>query len=98
MKKIYTLISISTILVLASCSNSTETTTTEPTTTPTTETTTTESTTTTHNATSGTKENPDHTTIGVDQNGVNYSKKSGTNETDVKISTDSNKFQIIKKK
>lgn len=51
----------------------------------------------THNNT-GVQENPDHTEIGIDENGVKYSKKSGTNQTDVKIKTDSSSISIRKRK
>jgi hypothetical protein len=91
MKKIKVLFSSIAIIAFVSCNNSAEhATTTEPAA----ESTAPAPAQTHTNETKGTKENPDHTDIGVDENGVSYSKKRGGNETDVKIKTDSNSIHI----
>jgi hypothetical protein len=92
MKTIKIICSILAIIAWASCSNAPENTTTDPSTpaaapepAP-------------SKPKSDVKEDPDHTEIGVDQNGVSYKKKSGTNQTDVKIKTDSSSIYIKKRK
>jgi hypothetical protein len=96
MKSIRILITIISMMAVASCGNSTESTTTAPPApapAPAPE----PASPRTHNNT-GVQENPDHTEIGIDENGVKYSKKSGGNQTDVKIKTDSNSISIRKRK
>jgi hypothetical protein len=92
MKTIKFLFGVAAVLTFTACGNSTEntTTTTEPPAeapaTPKPHTNTTP------------KEDPDHTEVIVDENGVKYSKKSGKNETDVKVKADSNSVRIRRSK
>lgn len=90
MKSIFSFLSLTTFLLIASCNSSTETTTT----------------TTTPAATArpaekspepaAKKESTNSTELGISDDGVTYKRKSGDNETDVKLNEDS-KTVIIKK-
>lgn len=88
MKNLGLIIGLSSIMVLASCSNSNNETADEVPT----ESSTSSSTTTT----TTTRTNDDGTTIQVDRDGFEVGKKDGSSETQVKVTTDSTKIRIKK--
>jgi|GEM_PF-5928869 len=93
MKLFIGFLSLTTILAFSACSNSTETTTTE---TPVSTEAATPAPEPAKTSAPAERESTNSTTLGVDKDGVSYSRKSGDNETKVEV-TDDSKSVLIKK-